>query len=420
MNKTGFEVLRKYRLGIDIEEISNQTGLTSKEVKGFLDRLDSLNILLENETEREKYNSSVGENIEVISTSLKSPIRVSWLITNKCNLKCKHCYIRARPESNHQELDLSEIKDILFKLSEAGTFIIYFTGGEPFCRDDFLEILREASNLGMEIAISTNGILLNEETIKELSNLNILKMQVSLDGAKRETHEFIRGEGTFEPTLEAIRNLIEVGIDTGITFVCHEKNFDEIKDILELGKELGSKGVKISPLMNWGRAKDSLKGLFPSRKERVEIKKRAISSAKRLDLNLLDELYSEGSNNFYLNLGMPELEGEYGCPLAMGFSILPNGKVIPCEVFSENLTEEVVIGDIQEKKVKEIWSSPKAKKFRKSAVMSNKEPCQGCDYLSICGTYCLAENYIEYGKLTPPKNFFGSCRKFHDEVLNGN
>lgn len=94
----------------------------------------------------------------------------------------------------------------------------------------------------------------------------------------------------------------------------------------------------------------------------------------------------------------------------MGFSLLPNAEVIPCEVFAENLNSEVILGNLNYQGVEEIWASPKARKFRNMATISNKA-CNVCPNLNICGSYCIAEIYLKYGELTPPEEYYKECRK---------
>ena len=86
-------------------------------------------------------------------------------------------------------------------------FQVNFGGGEPFLRDDFLEILRYAHDRGITTCVSTNGTLLDDALVDALLEMAPVYLQVSLDGACAETNDAIRGRGTFERILAGIELL---------------------------------------------------------------------------------------------------------------------------------------------------------------------------------------------------------------------
>lgn len=86
-------------------------------------------------------------------------------------------------------------------------FQVNFGGGEPFLRDDFLDILSYAHSRGITTCVSTNGTVLSEPLVDELLRMGPVYLQVSLDGACAETNDVIRGKGTFARVLAAIELL---------------------------------------------------------------------------------------------------------------------------------------------------------------------------------------------------------------------
>ena len=121
-----------------------------------------------------------------------SPLTVKWEITRRCNLNCEHCYARtSKTQSN--ELKTNDIKKVLDRLNEINTISLHFTGGEPFVRKDFIDILEYANDYNFSITILTNATLINKKLAERLSMINIQSIQVSLDGAKAKTHNEIRG-----------------------------------------------------------------------------------------------------------------------------------------------------------------------------------------------------------------------------------
>ena len=83
-------------------------------------------------------------------------------------------------------------------------FQINFGGGEPFLRDDFLDLLAYAQRAGITTCVSTNGTLLDDDLVERLAAMDGLYLQVSLDGATPETNDAIRGAGTFARILDGV------------------------------------------------------------------------------------------------------------------------------------------------------------------------------------------------------------------------
>ena len=95
--------------------------------------------------------------------------RVLWEITNTCNYHCSYCIFSSESKKYENELSTEEIKKAIKELKENNFTYIKFTGGEPFTRDDMIEILKYARNLGFDMDISTNGSLITEKIAKELN-----------------------------------------------------------------------------------------------------------------------------------------------------------------------------------------------------------------------------------------------------------
>ena len=72
------------------------------------------------------------------------PYLVSYAITRKCNLNCRHCYSDATDSPGPDELSTMEAKGFLDDLAKWGIRLLIFDGGEPLCRDDFFDIARYA------------------------------------------------------------------------------------------------------------------------------------------------------------------------------------------------------------------------------------------------------------------------------------
>ncbi len=139
-----------------------------------------------------------------------------------CNLECHHCLVSANPRNKtHLMMTLDEVKRHLEEANRLGVREYYFTGGEPFMNRDMVAILEETLKYG-PANVLTNGTFIDEKLaakLKSLADQSIysLELRISLDGTSKEANDPIRGPGTYERILKAIRHLAEVGLNPVIT-----------------------------------------------------------------------------------------------------------------------------------------------------------------------------------------------------------
>ncbi|MFZ3138580.1 MAG: radical SAM protein [Thermodesulfovibrionales bacterium] len=155
-------------------------------------------------------------------------------ITDKCNLKCKHCYIYDKGGS---ELSPRQIKDILKEFEEMQGLRVLITGGEPFMHRGFEEINAMLQEFFIRKVLFTNGLLLNKKILK---GLNVDEMQISIDGLE-EAHDSLRGKGTFKSALDAVKRAIDSGFEVSISTMVHPGNLNDFDEMESLFKEMGIK-----------------------------------------------------------------------------------------------------------------------------------------------------------------------------------
>ena len=121
-------------------------------------------------------------------------------------------------------------------------FQINFGGGEPFLREDFPDILRYAHSKGITTCVSTNGTVLDRTLVEDLKKMDLLYLQVSLDGATEGTNDRIRGKGSYKTIMSGLdllarHEIPHVSINTVVTSI----NFGEIVQLYELAKTYRAK-----------------------------------------------------------------------------------------------------------------------------------------------------------------------------------
>src|SRR5881409_208714 len=132
-------------------------------------------------------------------------------LTFVCNHACSFCY---NCPTGQREMTTTEVFAALQKLADFNILYLTLTGGEPLVRRDFFDIARRARELGFALRIYTNAYLIDEPMairIKEIANP--VEMEISIHGAKSETHEKLTCvPGSFQRVVNAVRHLRAQGI----------------------------------------------------------------------------------------------------------------------------------------------------------------------------------------------------------------
>ncbi len=162
-------------------------------------------------------------------------LRIS--VIDKCNLRCSYCMPPAGVELlTHEEvLRNEEFLRLIRIFVHMGINKLRFTGGEAFVRKGFMDLLRSVRDEfnEMELCLTTNGILL-EEHIDELVDLNISKINISLDTLSRERYREITGFDMMERVLSAIEDAHGRGFfDLKINCVLFRETLDELDSYLD-------------------------------------------------------------------------------------------------------------------------------------------------------------------------------------------
>lgn len=179
--------------------------------------------------------------------------QMQWHITQRCNLRCGHCYQNGFDEPDVTFVDLLRIfeqfLDTVRVFSEKRNrpipARITLTGGEPFLRPDFFELLQRIASQGIasqrnrvSFAILTNGTLIDDEKAKRLASLKPDYVQISIDGM-RETHDALRAPGSWDQAVRGVKILRRYNIRTILSFTASRANVGEFENVALLGKELG-------------------------------------------------------------------------------------------------------------------------------------------------------------------------------------
>jgi radical SAM protein with 4Fe4S-binding SPASM domain len=181
---------------------------------------------------------------------------LQWHVTERCNLRCSHCYQEGQLPAELPFASLlgivEQFKELLDRERMTGGQITV-TGGEPFVRADFPDLLdalsRERPRLGF--AVLTNGTRIDRAMARRLRAWRPQFVQVSVDGM-REAHDAVRGAGNFDRACEAVRTLASEGVPAYLSFTAHRGNFREFSSVARLGGRLGATRVWSDRLIPMG------------------------------------------------------------------------------------------------------------------------------------------------------------------------
>lgn len=321
------------------------------------------------------------------SSPLRAPVNVTWEITEACNLHCTHCLSAELRAPGRGELDLAECRALIDELARMRVFQVNFGGGEPFLREDFLELLRYTRSRGITSCVSTNGTVLHESLVEELLGMAPVYLQVSLDGAREETNDLIRGPGTFARILAGIELLAGRGYpDLSLNLVVTRLNVGEIAEFHRLAEHYGAK-TRLSRFRPSGAAL----GVW----EEYRLTQRQLATLADF-LNEHPEILT-GDSFFALTNADRRTLGLSMCGAAkMTCAIAPDGSVFPCAFLTQSV---FYAGNVTTEPLSVIFdSSPVFARFRELEV----EACRGCDRFASCHGGCPAVAWSLSGSLDRP------------------
>ena len=184
---------------------------------------------------------------------IKRPV-VVWNVTRRCNLHCQHCYANAGNSSHPEELTALEGRALIEELSRCRVPAIIFSGGEALLRPDLLELVRQAADLGIHPAVSTNGTLIDAAMASRLRRAGAGYVGVSVDGIGT-LHDRFRGlRGAYEQALQGLRHCRDVGLTVGLRFTLSRTTLPHLSRVLDLMETERVQRGYVSHLVYVGRA----------------------------------------------------------------------------------------------------------------------------------------------------------------------
>lgn len=336
---------------------------------------------------------------------IQPPFIVSYSITTKCNLKCKHCYSESVDQPAPDELKTEEALQLIDDLSRWGIHLLVIDGGEPLCREDILDVVGYASSKGIRTTVGSNGTLIDNAMAKKMLEAGVKCIAISVDGSDNETHDSFRGvSGTFEDTLRGLKACRTVGLPFQFNTVIRKETLPQLEDILNMAVDSGANAAELFDLVVAGRAKQECGGQVLSLEERKQVMEWLALAQEDCPIIirvpacpmyplLLQQQHIQPKHFPAEMLRRIPYYGR-GCAAGMPIGyvmIKPNGDVNPCMLLQAKL------GNIREQSIMSIWeNSPVLAQLRQRELL--KGECGDCSYKLTCSG-CRGRAYEETGDM---------------------
>lgn len=167
-------------------------------------------------------------------------------ITTRCNLRCRHCYLKGLKAEDRRDMPLDIFSNLLIDASLHGVKTLILSGGEPLYHRNIDEVLDAYRLYYGSLAMATNGTLVTDYI--DLLSPEDRGIQISLDGDE-EFHDWLRGDGVYSAAIQAIEVLRERNITLSVAFTICRENLHCVEHVIELCHRYGIRHVNVNMYM---------------------------------------------------------------------------------------------------------------------------------------------------------------------------
>lgn len=327
-------VAKKYNINKKIVKKDASMFLSNKQKENIVEVLEKQNL--------RKIEKRGKENIIL-------PYQLSIETTNRCQLKCKHCYNKSGlPRKN--ELTIDRWIEILSEYKNLGGTSVMLTGGEIFLKDEVEKLIEYVAKNFFRIVVLTNGYTLTDKMLELLVKYkDKLTVQISLDGME-QNHDENRGvTGAFEKTIQNISQLVNKGLNVGIACTLNEKNIEDLSNLIKTVKEIGCFFINIGVVSSIGRAEENDISA-------VEIISNLRTIIQKMREKYADESFSVGESIEEFEDVEGELDTKFANKCGSGYKILhifSDGRIGLCPSHG-SIIDDFTLGDVSTSSLEEV------------------------------------------------------------------
>ncbi|MBI1869737.1 MAG: radical SAM protein, partial [Chlamydiae bacterium] len=335
---------------------------------------------------------------------------VFWELTAGCNLACIHCRrLDVSKELSKRDLSHEDSLEVIRQIASLGPSILVLSGGEPLMRPDVFDLARFARANGLEVALATNGTLVNGEVAEKIHQSGIRRVAISLDGPSAHVHDaFRKEEGAFERALNGCRELKKAGVSLQINTTLTQHNEALCDEIYQLALNLGADAFHLFMLVPVGcglqiaqthqvnaeKYEEILMWLYQKSLEgKIHVRATCAPHYFRI---IRQRAIKEKRTLTYAQKGMHAMTR--GCLAGSSISFVSHqGDVFPCGYLP------VSAGKVPETSFDEIWNTSSVfQTLRDPSLLEGK--CGICEFKKVC-MGCRARAFYKTGNFMQEEPF---------------
>lgn len=258
------------------------------------------------------------------------PHNVQLIVTERCNLACRHCAVPAEDSPVEAEMTMDDWRAFTTLLDREGVRSLTISGGEALLRRDVIDLVEHACALRFnQVCLVSNGLVMRESDRASVVRLQqqrgAFSYHVSLDGATARTHDWMRGEGAWVRTVRNLDRLRAAGgrVD-GVQVVLHKGNVGELDQLAHQAHELGCSVMVLFPHAAIGRARRSPHGLEAEDWSEVYRRTSALEAATGITIVLMGPVLIDEWPDSAPVIPNP------ATPTSMNMCVGPDGEAFTC------------------------------------------------------------------------------------------
>jgi radical SAM protein with 4Fe4S-binding SPASM domain len=281
-------------------------------------------------------------------------------------------------------------------LADFGVPVILFSGGEPLLRKDLFSLANLAREMGIRIALSTNGTLITGEVAREIQKVGFAEVGISLDGIEANNDQFRGRNGAFEAALAGIRNCVALGLRVSLRLTITRYNYREIPAIFRLVEDEGIDRVCFYHLAYSGRGSSMQEEDIDYAQTRAVVDQICQYTLDMYQRGLRKEILTVGSHadGVYLYLKLKKddpkradrvlellrMNGGNNSGIKIG-AVDDRGNVHP-----DQFWWHYSLGNVQQRTFGDIWTDSSELLLRglkdRKGLLGGR--CASCNYLDLC------------------------------------
>jgi radical SAM protein with 4Fe4S-binding SPASM domain len=325
---------------------------------------------------------------------LKLPKVLYIETTNRCNLRCKGCILYRGNWEPDRDMSLQDLVMITDQLPELERATLHGVG-EPLLNKALCRMVAHLKKRNVFVLFNSNGILLDEERQNAVIDTGLDELRISLDASSPEGYKIIRNSNKFNRIVQNLRSLLKlqkkrraVTPRLSIWFLGTKENIAELPGLLRLAAEIGIEEIHLQRLVYF----QDHEGYGVARREKTlrgpnDKAQELIHDSRLLAAQLGIRFNASGLGN---PIESVQADSAAKLPWRKCYRsqtlmyITANGNVLPCCIspFSTVDYTSIILGNVFESSLEEIWSGPKYTYFREQ-LQTETPPkcCRGCGVL---------------------------------------